>query len=59
MRFVGLWNLHCSKTDNDDNNNNSKVNETFLFVDNSRFYVFGLDSMINRSDWNINAEIHR
>jgi hypothetical protein len=58
MRILGLLNLHCSKTDND-NNNNSKVNETFLSVDNSRFRGFGLDSMINGSDWNINAEIHK
>jgi hypothetical protein len=58
MRILGLLNLHCSKTDND-GNNNSKVNETFLTVENGRVYVFGPDSMINGSDWNINAEIHR
>jgi hypothetical protein len=57
MRTLRLLNLHCSKSDNDDNNN-SKVNETILTVDNGRFQGFGPESMINGSDWNINAEIH-
>jgi hypothetical protein len=51
-----LLNLHCSKTDN--NNNNSKIEETFLPVDNGRFQGFSPESVINESDWNINAEIY-
>ena len=53
MRTLRLLNVHCCKT-----YNNSKVNETFLSVDNGKFQGFGPESMKNESDWNINAEIH-
>ena len=57
MRTLRLLNLHCSKTDDIDDNNNSKVNETILTVDNGKFQGFGPESMINGSDWDVNAEI--
>ena len=53
MRTLLLLNLHCNKTDDDD----TKVNETFLTVDNGKFQGFGPESMMNGSDWNINANI--
>jgi hypothetical protein len=34
MRILRLLNLHCNRTDND---NNTKSDETFLTVDNGRF----------------------
>src|SRR5687768_9044527 len=55
MRTLRLLNLYCNKTD--DNNNNIKVDETFLTVDNGNFQGFGPESMRNGSDWNINANI--
>jgi hypothetical protein len=54
MRTLKLLNLHCNKIDN---NNNTKVDETFLTVDNGNFQGFGPESMRNGSDWNINANI--
>jgi hypothetical protein len=58
MRTLRLLNLHCSKADDiDNNNNNSKVNETILTVDNGKFQGFGPESMVNGSDWNVNADI--
>ena len=54
MRTLKLLNLHCNKTDDD---NNTKVDETFLTVDNGNFQGFGPESMRNGSDWNINANI--
>ena len=57
MRTLRLLNLHCSKTDDIDDNNNSKVNETILTVDNGKFQGFGPESMVNGSDWNVNADI--
>ena len=55
MRTLRLLNLHCHKTDDD--NNNTKVNETFLTVDNGKFQGLGPESMVNGSDWNVNADI--
>ncbi len=55
MRTLRLLNLHCNKTDDDINT--TKLNETFLSVENGRFHVFGPESMMNGSDWNINANI--
>ena len=55
MRTLRLLNLHCNKTDDDINT--TKLNETFLSVENGRFHVFGPESMMNGSDWNVNAEI--
>lgn len=55
MRTLRLLNLHCNRTDND---NNTKVNETILTVDNGKFQGFGPEPMINGSDWNINTDIH-
>ena len=54
MRTLKLLNLHCNKTDDD---NNTKVDETFLTVDNGNFQGFGPESMRNGSHWNINANI--
>ena len=53
MRTLKLLNLHCNKT----NDNNTKVDETFLTVDNGKFQGYGPESMRNGSDWNINANI--
>ena len=53
MRTLKLLNLHCNKIDD----NNTKVDETFLTVDNGNFQGFGPESMRNGSDWNINANI--
>ena len=56
MRTLRLLNLHCNRTDDIDNNN-SKVNETILTVDNGKFQGVGPESMVNGSDWNVNADI--
>jgi hypothetical protein len=56
MRTLRLLNLHCNKT-HDNNDDNTKPDETFLTIDNGRFRGFGPESMMNGSDWNINAEI--
>ncbi|HEU4481632.1 MAG TPA: hypothetical protein VFR65_01130 [Nitrososphaeraceae archaeon] len=55
MRTLRLLTLYCNKTDDD--NNNTKVAETFLTVDNGKFQGFGPESMSNGSNWNINANI--
>ena len=57
MRTLRLLNLHCRKTDDIDDNNNTKVNETILTVDNGKFQGFGPESMVNGSDWKVNADI--
>ena len=41
MRTLKLLNLHCNKTDDD---NNTKVDDTFLTVDNGNFQGFGPES---------------
>ena len=53
MRTLRLLNLYCNKTDND----NTKLNKTFLTVDNGRFHILGPESMVNGSDWKVNADI--
>jgi hypothetical protein len=53
LRTLRLVNLHCNKIDD----NNTKVDETFLTVDNGNFQGFGPEAMRNRRDWNINANI--
>ena len=55
MRTLRLLNLHCNKTDDD--NNSPKLNETFLSVENGRFHVFGPESMKNGGYWNVNVDI--
>ena len=52
MRTLRLLNLHYSKTDDD-----NKLNKTFLTVDNGRFHIFGPESLMNRSDWKVNADV--
>jgi hypothetical protein len=47
MRTLKLLNLHCNKIDD-----NTKVDETLLTVDNGNFQGFGPASMRNGSDWN-------
>ena len=53
LRTLRLVNLHCNKTDH----NNTKVDKTIVTVDNGKFPEFGLVSMSNGSDWNINANL--
>ena len=55
MRTLRLLNLHCSKTYDDANN--SKSDESFLAIENGIFHVFGPQSMMNESDWNVNVDI--
>lgn len=55
MRTLRLLNLHCNRTGDD--NNNSKLNKTFLTVDNGRFHIFGPESMVNGSNWKVNADV--
>jgi hypothetical protein len=57
MRTLRLLNLHCNGTNNDDINNTVKLNKTFLTVDNGRFHIFGPESMMNGSDWEVNADV--
>jgi hypothetical protein len=57
MRTLRLLNLHCSKTNNNDDINNTKIYETILSVENGRFQEFGPESMANGNDWNVNADI--
>ena len=54
MRTLRLLNLHCNKNDNDDN---TKPDEAFLTVDDGRFRGFGPESMMNGSNWIVNADI--
>jgi hypothetical protein len=55
MRTLRLLNLHCNKTYDDVNN--PKLDEAFLAVENGIFHVFGPKSMMNKSEWKINADI--
>jgi hypothetical protein len=55
VKTIRLLNLHCRKTD--ENTNNSKLNKTFLTVDNGRFHIFGPESLMHGSDWNVNADV--
>ena len=48
MRTLKLLNLHCNKI----NDNNTKVDYTFLTIDNGKFQGFGPESMSNGNDWN-------
>jgi hypothetical protein len=58
MRTLRLLNLHCNRTNDDNDDNNSpKLNETFLTVENGRYHIFGPKLMMNRVDWNVNADI--
>jgi hypothetical protein len=56
MRNLRLLNLCYNKTDND-NVDNTKLNKTFLTVDNGIFHIFGPESMMDGSDWKVNADI--
>ena len=56
MRTLRLLNLHCNKTYNDDVDN-TKLNKTFLTVDNGRFHILEPEPMMNGSDWKVNADI--
>ena len=55
MRTLRLLNLHCNRTDDD--NNSRKLDKTFLTVDNGRFHVFGPESLMYGSDWKINTDV--
>ena len=55
MKTIRLLNLHCRKTDEDINN--TKLNKTFLTVDNGRFHIFGPESLMHGSDWNVNVDV--
>ena len=57
MKTLRLLNLHCNRTDNDDDDISHKLKETLLTVENGIFHVFGPKLMINGSDWNVNADI--
>ena len=48
-------NLHFSKTDTD--NNSPKLSKTFLTVDNGRFHIFWPESLMNETDWKVNADV--
>ena len=54
MKTLKLLNLHCS---GNDDNNSSKLNETFLAIENGIFHIFGPKLMMNGNDWNVNADI--
>ena len=56
MKTLRLLNLHCNKND-DNNNNNTKLDKTFLTVDNGSFHILGPESMMDGTDWNVNADI--
>ncbi len=56
MKTIRLLNLHCNRT-NDDDNNTPKINETFLSVENGRFHIFGPKLIMNGSNWKVNANI--
>ncbi|MGE5634068.1 MAG: hypothetical protein ACM3VV_02445 [Deltaproteobacteria bacterium] len=52
-----MLNLHCNKTDDNDDVDNTKIYETILSVENGRFQGFGPESMANGNDWKVNADI--
>ena len=56
MKTLRLLNLHCNRTDDNDDNSH-KLKETFLTVENGLFHIFGPKLMMNGSDWNVNADI--
>jgi hypothetical protein len=55
VKTIRLLNLHCSKTDED--TNNTRLNKTFLTVDNGKFHIFGPESLMHGSDWNVNTDV--
>ena len=57
MRTLRLLNLHCNKTNDNDDVDNTESNETFLSIENGTFHIFGPKLMINGSDWKVNADI--
>jgi hypothetical protein len=57
MRTLRLVNLHCNKIDDDNTNTNTKLNKTFLTVDNGRFHIFGPESLMNGRDWKVNVDV--
>ena len=56
MKTLRLLNLHCNRTDDNDDNSH-KLKETFLTVENGIFHIFGPKLMMNGSDWSVNADI--
>ena len=56
MKTLRLLNLHCNRTDDNDDNSH-KLKETFLTVENGLFHIFGPKLMMNGSDWNVNADV--
>ena len=59
-----MWGtIHCHifheiiHTGHKTDHNNTKVDKTIVTVDNGKFPGFGLVSMSNGSDWNINANL--
>src|SRR5688572_28105889 len=55
MKTIRLLNLHCNRTNDDDNS--PKLTETFLTVENGRFHIFGPKLMMKGSNWKVNADI--
>jgi hypothetical protein len=56
LRTLRLLTLHCNKINNDDSNG-PKLNKTFLTVENGLLHIFGPETMTDRTDWNVNADV--
>ena len=57
MKTLRLLILHCNQTNKYDKNS-PNLNKVFLTVDNGRFHIFGPESIMNGSEWKVNADVH-
>jgi hypothetical protein len=46
VKTIRLLNLHCNRTDDNDDNNSPKLNKSFLTVENGRFHILGSKLMM-------------
>ena len=57
MKTLRLLILHCNQTNKYDKIS-PNLNKVFLTVDNGRFHIFGPESIMNGSEWKVNADVH-
>lgn len=56
MRTLRLLNLYCDKSKEYDNNT-AKFDKVFLAVENGIFHIFGPETMMEGSEWKVNADV--
>jgi hypothetical protein len=57
MRNLRLLNLNCNKINSNNEDKNTRIYEAILSVENGKFHIFGPESMMDGSDWTVNANI--